>query len=281
MTELRSVGIVGLGLMGGSLAWDLAERGLRVLGADRDPGVVAAARADGVVAGELDLDESPYELDVDVLVLAVPVRAMPELLRHLAPAIPSRTLVTDLGSTKRSIVAAAEGVGLGDRFVGSHPIAGDTSSGWAAARAGLYRDATVLLTPTSTSRPEAIARAIDLWSAAGATTTVVDAAEHDRRLAWTSHLPQLAATALAIALDDATLSLDDLGPGGRDTTRLAASSPEMWTDIALDNAETLIETLGSLEMRLADLRRALTVPDEGRVRGFFSRGRDWSRGGHC
>lgn len=281
MTELHSVGIVGLGLMGGSLARDLAERGLRVLGADRDAGAVAAARAEGVLAGELDLDESPYELDVDVLVLAVPVRAMPELLRDLAPGIPSRSLVTDVGSTKHSIVAAAEAVGLGERFVGSHPIAGDTSSGWGASRTGLYAGTTVLLTPTASSSPESIARAIDLWSAAGAATTVVDAAEHDQRLAWTSHLPQVAATALAIALEDATLGPDDLGPGGRDTTRLAASSPEMWTDVTLDNAASLIETLGSLEMRLAELRRALTVPDEGRVRAFFTRGKEWSRKGRC
>lgn len=281
MTELRSVAIIGLGVMGGSLARDLAARGIRVLARDTDAAALAAARAEGVVAEELagNGDELPGELTADAVVLAVPVRSVPALMRWLAPAVGHETLVTDLGSTKRSIVEAAEAAGLGDRFVGSHPIAGDERSGWAASRTGLYRGARVVLSPTATSRPEAVARAIDLWTAVDASTEVLDAAEHDRRLAWTSHLPQAAATALAVALAEAGFAPGDLGPGGRDTTRLAGSSPAMWTDIALDNAKALIETLGSMEMKLAELRRALTVPDEHRVLEFFEKGVGWSVGG--
>jgi len=276
MTELKSVAVVGLGLMGGSLARDLAAAGVRVLGADLDPDTLRQARSAGVVTGTLDDDAST--LAVDAVVLAVPVRRAPELLRRLAPRLAGATLVTDLGSTKRSIVEEAEAGGLGPRFVGSHPIAGDHRSGWAASRTGLYRDASVVLSPAPSTTPEAVARAIDLWTAVGATTEVLDAAEHDRRLAWSSHLPQTVATALAAALADAGVRPADLGPGGRDATRLAGSSPTMWTDIALDNAEAVGAALGRLEMHLAGLRRALNHGDEEKVRAFFERGSDWADG---
>ncbi len=276
MTGIESVAVVGLGLMGGSLARDLAAAGVRVLGADLDPDTLRAARRAGVVTGTLDDDATP--LAVDAVVLAVPVRRAPGVLHSLAPRLAGATLVTDLGSTKRSIVEEAEAGGLGPRFVGSHPIAGDHRSGWAASRTGLYRDAKVLLSPAPSSTPETVARAIDLWTAVGATTEVLDAAEHDRRLAWSSHLPQAAATALAAALADAGVRPDDLGPGGRGATRLAGSSPTMWTDIALDNAEALAHALGGLEMHLAGLRRALNHGDEEKVRAFFERGSEWADG---
>lgn len=277
MNELRTVAVAGLGLMGGSLARDLTRAGVRVLGLDGDAGVVAGARAAGAIADRLDPGGGGMG-KVDVFVLAVPVQSALELLRSLAPQLADVSLVTDVGSTKASIVATAEAVGLGNRFVGSHPLAGDHRSGWSASRAGLFKDASVFLCPAVGASAETIAQAVDLWSAVGAATEVMDAAEHDRRMAWTSHLPQAVATSIARVLDAAGFKPRDLGPGGRDATRLAASSPDVWTEVALDNTPAMLEALGALEMDIAELRRALGQADAQHIRAIFEAGRLWAAG---
>lgn len=277
MNELRTVAVAGLGLMGGSLARDLTRAGVRVLGLDGDAGVVAGARAAGAIADRLDPGGGGMG-KVDVFVLAVPVQSALELMRSLAPQLADVSLVTDVGSTKASIVATAEAVGLGNRFVGSHPLAGDHRSGWSASRAGLFKDASVFLCPAVGASAETIAQAVDLWSAVGAATEVMDAAEHDRRMAWTSHLPQAVATSIARVLDAAGFKPRDLGPGGRDATRLAASSPDVWTEVALDNTPAMLEALGALEMDIAELRRALGQADAQHIRAIFEAGRLWAAG---
>ncbi|NJD18999.1 MAG: prephenate dehydrogenase/arogenate dehydrogenase family protein, partial [Gemmatimonadetes bacterium] len=144
----ETVAILGLGLMGGSLARDLAGLGHRVLGWDRDPGSVRAALAQGCIhrgRGSRPDDFQGIE-EADVVVLALPVAASRETLPALAPRLRA-SLVTDVGSTKRHIVAAAQSLGLGDQFVGAHPLAGDHRSGWGASRSGLFRGATVFLCP--------------------------------------------------------------------------------------------------------------------------------------
>ncbi len=275
MNELRTVAVAGLGLMGGSLARDLTRAGIRVLGMDGDVGAVAGARSAGAIADRFEANGAGLE-NVDVFVLAVPVQSALELLRSLAPHLADVSLVTDVGGTKASIVATAEAIGLGDQFVGSHPFTGDHRSGWSASRAGLFHDTSVYLCPASGVSAETIAQAVELWSAVGATTEVMDPAEHDRRMAWTSHLPQAAATAIARVLDAAGFKPRDLGPGGRDTTRLAASSPELWTEVALDNTPAMLEALGALEMDIAELRRALGQADAQHIRAIFEAGRAWA-----
>lgn len=269
MTSVRSAAVVGLGLIGGSVARDLVERGVRVLGYDRDPATVRDALRDGgihqALGSELDGTEA-----VDLVVIAVPVTAAPDVLRQLR--VHPGALVTDVGSTKESIIRAAEDAGLGERFVGSHPLAGDHRSGWNASRTGLFRDARVFLTPTSRTAPDALEQARALWTALGARTEVMDAAEHDRRMAAISHLPQALATALASLLAREGLGRADLGPGARDMTRLAGSSPEMWAAIAADNARHLSAAVGAMQERLAALRDALDAGDAERLRGFFEEG---------
>lgn len=275
MTELRSAAVVGLGLIGGSLARDLAGRGVRVLGGDRDPEAVRAALREGIVHAGLGPAGEGVE-EAEVVVLAVPVSTAPELLAALLSRLGGARLVTDVGSTKRGIVAAAEALGVGARFVGSHPLAGDHRSGWSASRAGLFSDARVFLTPGPSSGEEALARARALWTGVGAHVEQLPAEEHDGRLAWTSHLPQAASTALARALAGAGIPRSELGRGGRDVTRLAGSSPEMWTAIALDNAAFLAEAIDALHGRLGELRGALLRGDAAAVREFFSAAREWS-----
>lgn len=266
---IESVAIIGLGLIGGSLARDLAAKGVRVFAGDRDEAAVRAAAEQGIARPLM------WNEPVDVVVLAAPVVAARELLRELAGRMEGVRLITDVGSTKRSIVDAAEQLGIGDRFVGSHPLAGDHRSGWEASRTGLYERARVYLTPTSTTSDATIQRAKHLWGMVGGRPEVMDALEHDWRLAWASHLPQAASTALARALADAGIARSDLGPGGRDVTRLAGSSPEVWADILADNADEVLPALDALEVEMRGLRQAVASGDRDMLRQLLASGREW------
>ena len=278
MREIGSAAVVGLGLIGGSLARELAARGVRVLGHDDDPEAVRGALAEGGIHAALGAGWKGIE-EAEVLILAVPVDAAPHVLAIAVSHLRRPRLVTDVGSTKRAIIAAAEELGVGERFVGVHPLAGDHRSGWTASRIGLFHGARVFLCPTAETAPPALELARELWLALEARPEIIAAEEHDRLLAWSSHLPQAASTALALALASAGVAPPELGSGGRDATRLAGSSPGMWTGIALENREVLAEALDALGVRLDELRAALARGDEAAVRRFFNAGRDWSRSG--
>ena len=267
--EIRSVAIVGLGLIGGSLARDLAARGVRVYGLDNDDGTLQKAITLRIVAAIWN------EQPVDAVVFAVPVLEGPVVTRWLMDRLDGVRLVTDVGSTKRSIVDRAEKLGFGDRFVGSHPLAGDHSSGWDASRAGLFDGARVFLCPTSSTTDQTMRLAKELWATVGGRPEVVDADQHDRHLAWTSHLPQAVSSTLGSVLAGQGLGRWQLGPGGRDVTRLAGSSPEMWADIAIDNADALIPALEAMEAELRALREALAGGDGERLRTLFAAAREW------
>jgi prephenate dehydrogenase len=272
--QIRSVAIIGLGLIGGSLARDVAARGVRVLGWDADAEGLRAAVAEGVVHHPL-ADELRDVDQADAVVLAVPVLAAAEVLRTLAPHLAGVRLITDVGSTKTSIVRAAEALGLGARFVGSHPLAGDHRSGWSASRAGLFDGARVFLCRTGTTEDDAILLASDLWTGVGGRPEVMDADEHDVRLAWTSHLPQVVSTALALTINQTGIPRGELGPGGRDVTRLAGSDPAMWADILLDNADALAPALGMMGAKLAALRHAVASGDREQLQRLLTEARGW------
>lgn len=271
----RCAAVLGLGLMGGSLARDLAARRVRVLGYDRDRSALDRARADGVLERALDDTLDGVE-DADVVVFALPVGAAVELVARAAPRLGGARLVTDTGSTKRSIVAACEAAGIGSRFVGAHALAGDHRSGWSAARTGLFEGARVFLCAAPSTQATAIASAEGFWSSLGAHPEWIDAAAHDAQLAWSSHLPQLAASSLALALQEAGIARAQLGPGGRDSTRLAASAPDMWLAIARDNADHLAPALAALEQQLRRVRQALEGGDETALEGMLRTAQRWS-----
>ena len=270
---IESAAIVGLGLIGGSLARDLAARGVRVAALDRDARNIQTARLEGVVQDVAWDDDTPIQ--ADVVILAVPVLAAREVLSILGPRLQGTRLITDVGSTKRSIVTAAEGQGIGTRFVGSHPLAGDHRSGWEASRTGLFEGAPVYLTPSRSTDPDALELARELWTMVGAVPEVMDAAEHDRRLAWTSHLPHAASTALAHALAEAGMQRSDLGPGGRDVTRLAGSSPEMWADILVDNASEVRSALAAMSAHLSVIGDAVASGDRDQLREMWAAANRW------
>jgi prephenate dehydrogenase len=272
----KSATIVGLGLMGGSIARDLAAKGVRVRGYDTDRARLDAAVREGIVSDPLGIDFDGA--GADVIVLAIPVDQAPAMLRRLARVARSARLVTDVGSTKTSIVAEARTLGLDACFVGAHPMAGDHRSGWAASRRGLFVDALVYLSPTSSARTPIVEVARHFWHWLGATPRIMDADAHDRHVAWTSHLPHFVSAALGLALAGAGIDRDALGPGGRDTTRLAGSSPEMWTAIATDNRAAIDEALASAEREVAAFRAALVSGDVALMRERFASAQAWFDG---
>lgn len=274
-----NIAIVGLGLMGGSFARAVAARGARVLAYDRNSDHLDEAIRAGVVHRALGRDLSGME-DADVVLLALPVDAtclaMPVLARRATKA----RLLMDLASTKRSVVSCAESAGVGERFVGAHPLTGSHRSGFSAARSSLFEDARVFLCPTSTTSPAALRMAEQLWSALHARTEALDARVHDDEMAWCSHLPHIIASALACTLDDAGIARSALGPGGRDVTRLAGSSTSMWSAIAADNAEAIAATLLAYEGKLREFREAITSRDISATRSLLDAGREWYEAAH-
>src|SRR4029079_5505715 len=199
-----------------------------------------------------------------------------EMLGLLEPHAKRLALVTDVGSTKRTIVAAAENSSLSKCFVGAHPFAGDHRSGWNASRFDLFEKETVYIWPSRSSASESVAAASALWSALGAKTVKMDAGEHDELLAWTSHLPHVVSTALALALAGAGVVHRQLGRGGRDVTRLAAGSPEVWTAITLDNAAAIRAALAAIERQCGEFRELLKDGNRDGIKEKLTRARDWS-----
>jgi len=281
--------VVGVGLIGGSFAAALREAAevRTVVGVGRTRVNLEQARKAGIVDRACTLDERwTAELaDADVVLLATPVAQFPALLATLAPHLGAQAIVTDAGSTKQDVVAAARaalGAAL-PRFVPGHPVAGSEASGAAAADARLFRDREVILTPLPETSETAQGRIAALWQAAGARVTTLTPVVHDRLLATVSHLPHLVAFALVDLIarrPDADGVLAHAGSGLRDTTRIAASSPEMWRDIALANRAALRGELDALRAVLDDIATALAGGDGAALAALFDRAararRAWS-----
>ena len=273
-----TLGVIGLGAIGGSLARQAKRAGIRtVLGWSPDNGERAAAAREGAVD-----DAPPRAEDVarpaDLLVLAAPPAANLALLDTLVPQLRAGAFATDVGSVKRAIVQRAAERRLGDRFAGSHPLAGTHRRGFEAARAELFRGAIVYITPVPGG--EAAAREIShFWqSVLEANPVVIDAAGHDAQVALTSHLPQAVASLLAAALAARIPPGVSLGPGARDATRLAASDPALWTEIFLMNRDVLLPELRTLREPLNELERALEAGDAAAVTRWLEAGSRWRRG---
>ena len=277
MTPIERVAIVGLGLIGGSIARALAERDVHVLGYDSQPDSLDAAAGEGIVHERLNAALDGIE-KADVVVFALPVDATLSSIPRVAPRLGGARLVMDVASTKRSIVAAAEAAGLGARYVGAHPLTGSHRSGWRASRAGLFDEARVFLCPSSVTEPESLHLAESFWRGLRAGVQVLDAATHDQQMAWRSHLPHVLSVALAATLRDAGIQRSALGPGGRDMTRLAGSAPSMWTSIVEDNAVALGGALDAVEAQLRVLRDVLNRGDSSATHEFFANGQEWFDG---
>jgi cyclohexadieny/prephenate dehydrogenase / 3-phosphoshikimate 1-carboxyvinyltransferase len=263
VAEHRVAVVVGLGLIGASLA--AAMRSTRaadeVRGYDRDAATRSLALASGVVDAVAD-SLGDALAGAGLVVVAVPTLAVEEVLRAVRDHAPADALVTDVASVKGSVIAAAGRVfgALPPGFVPGHPIAGSERSGVGAANPELFRGHRVILTPHPSSSAEAVARVRELWEKAGARVVCMDAGEHDRVLALTSHLPHVLAFTLVNVLSkqDESEDIFRYAAGGfRDFTRIASSDPVMWRDIALANRTALLEAIDLYAAGLSGLRDAV------------------------
>ncbi|WP_153108997.1 prephenate dehydrogenase [Propionivibrio limicola] len=265
--EFGKVVVFGVGLIGGSFALGLkaAAQVGEVVGFGRSLVTLTEALHLGII-DRVGANPGQEVVDADLVLIATPVGQMPEIMSRIAPYLGPQTVVTDGGSTKADVVAAARehfGAKVG-QFVPAHPIAGAENSGAAAARADLYRDKKVVLTPVSENSAHNVARVRRAWELCGAQVHELSSSEHDRVFAAVSHLPHLLSFALVHDLavrENSELFFSFAASGFRDFTRIAASHPEMWRDICLANRVALVEELDRYRAQLDELRDALQKDD--------------------
>jgi prephenate dehydrogenase len=282
------IALIGAGLIGGS--WALALRAayhdVMIHLYDQNE----QHRIDAINKG---IAHQAYErlgdavLNADLVILATPVGACAGILSDIPPFLGPHTVITDVGSIKRGVIESARQF-LGDsfsRFVPGHPISGAEKSGPLAARADLFKDKRVVLTPVPETHSEALAKIRLLWEKVGAEIHLLDAAQHDEVFAAVSHLPHLLSYTLVeelAARPDAALIFSYAAGGFRDFTRIAESNPTMWRDISLGNAQALIHELDTFELKLRELRAALAHSDGEALLQLFQRAQkarsDWASG---
>jgi len=261
--------VIGVGLIGGSLALALRRAGVvrHITGCGRQRDNLELAQQRGIIDDwTLDLNEAVQ--GADVVLVAVPMGAYESVFRALNDALPKGAIVTDAGSTKQhALQVASKTLSNPARFVPAHPLAGTEKSGAGAAFAELFDKRLCIVTPDAATDAAAVARVEAMWQAAGSTVLSMPAAEHDEFLAAVSHLPHLAAFALVNAVRRSAAQGGEHDPfrfaagGFRDFTRIASSSPEMWRDIALANRDALLAKLDALQSELGNLRCLLEAGD--------------------
>ena len=279
--------VIGVGLIGGSFALAQKAAGCTgtVVGVGRGRMNLEEALNLGIIDRfvPLDGDWAAEVTGADFVLVAAPVAQYPALLRAMAPHLGPHTIVTDAGSTKQDAIAAARetlGAAL-PRFVPGHPIAGTEQSGAAAAFSTLYADRSVVLTPLPETDPLAIATVAAAWQTCGARVRTLDALAHDRIFAAVSHLPHLLAFALVdelAARPDAEDLFRFAASGFRDFTRIAASSPEMWRDIALANRASLLAEIAAFRAQLDRVAAMVETGDGAALEAVFAHARAARRG---
>jgi len=263
-----TVAVIGVGLMGGSLGMAARERaGVgRVLGHSRSRSTLKAALELGAITEACEtLDDACRE--ADVVVVATPVRLVPDHVKAALAASPAHAVVTDMGSTKGRLMAGLTPAQQ-RRFVGGHPLCGAETAGVAHATASLYTGATYFLTPGAHVDPGAVQLLFALLAEIGARPVAVDPFEHDRLMALLSHLPHVVANALMAQAGEHRGGRDALlsaGPSFRDMTRVAGANAEIWTDIFAENREALLAALREFRARLEETTAALENDDEERL----------------
>ncbi len=274
---IKRLCIIGVGLIGGSLARDLRRLELcgEVVGTSRNAENLARAKELGVI--------DRYETDVaaavdgaDMVVAAAPLGAMQALFSAMRGALATDAVVTDVGSAKASVIDAAKSAfgQVPEFLVPAHPIAGTEHSGVEASLEGLFRDRRVILTPLESTRAEAISKVRGMWEATGARVIEMDAHHHDEVLAATSHLPHMLAYTLVDVLGrmEERVEIFRYAAGGfRDFTRIASSDPQMWHDICISNRDALVHALEHFSGGLDDAIDAIKRGDSDAIKALFIR----------
>jgi prephenate dehydrogenase len=274
--------IIGVGLIGGSVGMILRGKGLAstVVGVGRRVENLKTA----VNVGAIDryvVDPKEAVKDADLVILATPVDTYERHLNDWASCLRPGTIVTDVGSVKGDLVVQSERrMPAGVHFVGAHPIAGKEKTGAAAGSEDLFTGRRCIMTPTRQTDPQALEQVQSLWQAAGAVVLTMDPYLHDKILGAVSHLPHVAAFALMNALVDIRTQVPGLdlaghsGGGLRDTTRIAASSPEMWRDIFLWNRDNVVAWIRAYERSLGELRQLIQTGDAAGVEKMLERAKE-------
>jgi prephenate dehydrogenase len=280
--------VLGVGLIGGSFALALRAAGCvgTVVGVGRGRANLDVARSRGIIdeGVALDGDWTRELADADVVLLATPVAQFESLFSAIAARLPGAAILTDAGSTKQNVIAAARrhlGPAL-PQFIPGHPIAGTEHTGAAAAFATLFRDRNVVLTPLPENDPAAVAMLSGLWTACGGEVRVLDPSLHDRVFAAVSHLPHLLAFGLVdllAARADAAELFRYAASGFRDFTRIAAGSPEMWRDISLANRDALLAEVEAYRAEIDRIAKLVAAGDGAALEAVFARAsaarREW------
>lgn len=255
--QIQHATIIGVGLLGGSIALALREQipNIEIAGIGRRQSSLGQARKIGAI-DTAHLDTYEIVTKSDLIVLATPVCAFENILRQIKPFLKPGVVVTDAGSTKAQVVRTAQRVlGRGGPFVGSHPMAGSEHKGPAFARAELLIDALCVITPTANTPPSVLRKVIKIWKTLGMRTIKMSPADHDHAVARISHLPHLLASLLMeIPRDKDFLAAST---GLRDMTRLASGDPEMWRDIVTTNSKPILAALGSMRKKIARLEKII------------------------
>jgi prephenate dehydrogenase len=280
MSLINRLAIIGVGLIGGSLARVLREKGEvgEIVGVGRGEENLRRAVELGVI-DRFTTDPLAGVAGADLVFLATPVCSIAAMLARIAPALSPGCVVTDGGSAKGEIVAACEPLmPPGTFFVGGHPIAGTERSGVDASFAALYQGRRCIVTPTASTDPAAQRKVIRMWEIAGSEVVLMDAPKHDRVVAAISHLPHMVAYALVNAVGDYDRfdeSILKYSAGGfKDFTRIASSDPAMWRDIALMNRDGVLELMDFFGGYFAELRRLVEQRDAGGLEEFFTRSKE-------
>jgi prephenate dehydrogenase len=266
---IRRLTLLGLGLLGGSVAKAARAGGLarQIVAVGRRRESLEPALRDGTV-DVITTDVAEGVAGADLCMLATPVATLASLLGEVWRAASDDVVITDVGSTKAAIVGTAEALGRSRplSFIGAHPMAGSEQSGYAVARADLFKGARVIVTPTESSDRQAQKCVSEFWEAIGARVTTLDPVTHDRAVAAISHLPHLVADALvAAALRMDPAFLDFAAAGFKDTTRIAAANPRVWREIFQQNRVALGEAVGAFRAALGELERLLDAADASAV----------------
>ncbi|MBQ9336132.1 MAG: prephenate dehydrogenase [Lentisphaeria bacterium] len=278
---MEKIAVIGLGMLGCSLCASLEGTCVR-LGWGRRPEVGKWARETGLIEEDCPSVEAALQ-QADLAVLCLPIPVIMEYL-HTYAALMKKTLVTDIGSVKGCIVRAAEENGV--RFVGSHPMAGTEKSGPESLVRGIYAGATVFIVPSSNASEADAAQVESMWRKVHAVPRRLDAKEHDRLVANTSHVPHVVSCALALSVlgvpeSGRELRFAGCASGFRDTVRVAASSPKMWREILSHNQEAVLEAMEFYEERCAYLKKLIADGDFDGFEREFARGKalieEWRR----
>ena len=272
--DVRRVSVIGLGLIGGSIAAGIKQQGLASSVCAWDANVASLALGyDLGVIDSIAADIHEATAQADLIILAVPVQSMEQVLRHVDL---KDQVITDVGSVKGIAVEAARRVfgKLPENFIPGHPIAGSEKQGVVAADPNLFLQHKVILTPEEASNPAAIARVEKLWRGLGADVVRMSVSHHDDVLAQTSHLPHLLAYALVDTLSAGGDSLEvfEYAAGGfRDFSRIAASDPTMWSDIFQANKEPLVQALDQYLLKLETLKQLIESGEADQIKDLLSR----------